>query len=252
MHVDWDRIIDTIQAGLVGFIIIVVTLCTATLILFDVLAGTGVDMFLTQGRLLVSIVISMATTGLLMALMFVGYSLVDKKGMNKSGKTIGWVVLFFAGAVFLLDVIFDSLSADVLSYGKIVTLSETTNENVHLMFRVLIGGISVVGEALAVAIIMGMPMLKGIINNALPPQYQSTQRNQTYRAPQSNQYRYDASRPVYSNIPKQTLVPASQIKRPAPRTQASFAPEPRYPTYHPMTLLDLNAEDEDNAKQAEA
>jgi hypothetical protein len=222
MRVNWDRTIDTIQAGLVWFVIM--TLCTATLILFDVLAGTGVDYFLTQGNLLVSVVISMATTGLLMALMFIGYSMIERKGMNKSAKTVGYSMLVFAFGVFCLDVVFDSLSADVLSFGKIVALSETTNANVHLMFRVLIGGISVVGEALAIAIIMGMPVLKGIINNALPPSYQSTQNGQTYRPPQNqNQYRYDTTSPVFNSIPKKKpdLVPASSPQRPVyPRPAA--------------------------------
>ena len=199
-QIDWDSVIDGIQAALIWFVITVVTLCTATLILFDVLAGTGVDYFLTRENLFVSVIISMATTGLLMALMFVGYNLIEKKNASRNSKSIGWVILIFSFGVFCLDVIFDSLSADILSFGMIVNLANQPNASVHWMFRALLAGISVVGEALAIAIIMGMPVLKGIVRNALPISYQSTQRNQTRPI---NQYRNDISNnPLYANIPK--------------------------------------------------
>ena len=59
-----EKTIDSIQEGLVWFVVSVITLCIAVLFLFDVLAGTGTMLFLTGGKEWQSVVISLATTGL--------------------------------------------------------------------------------------------------------------------------------------------------------------------------------------------
>lgn len=208
---NWDNVIDRLQTGLVWFVIIVTVVCTCALILFDVLVGAGTMYFLTQQNVWVSVVISMATTGLLMALMFIGYNL--SKNENDGIQYAGWGVAILAFAVYCLDVYFDSLTADILRFGSIVQ----TEEMVHYLFRALLGGISTIGEAMAISIIVGMPVLKTIINNAIPSQYRQ------YRPAQSQQrqtqQRYEQTVP--SSIPRAVPKP-----RPAPK------PSEDYPSYH--------------------
>jgi len=101
--------------------------------------------------------------------MFIGYTVISSKGKGKLG--VGVVLLIVAFGVYCLDVYFDSLTADYLRFGRIVSMKEyPLSQDVHLLFRVLIGGISTVGESLAVAIILGMPLLKKVISDALPKQ----------------------------------------------------------------------------------
>jgi hypothetical protein len=232
MRPDWNKIIDGVQTGLVWFVIILVTTCTATLILFDVFAGTGIDYYLTQGNLEASIAVSMATTGLLMALMFIGYSMMEKK---RSGliKSVGMIILVISGAVFCTDVIFDGLTADILSFGTVMNLSTVPNAWVHWLFRFLLGGISMIGEALAVAIIIGMPVLKGIIGDALPNYGQP--RQSTYQPPR-NQQTYRSATSVPAALQNSAYNTAYKAK-PAPIQTTFMAPEP---TYSPISYDEPN------------
>ena len=158
----FNKTIDTIQSMLVGFVIVVVTVCIAVLFLFDVLAGTGTMLYLTGGKAWQSVVISLSTTGLLFALMFIGYSLTDNK--NQFIQQVGKFIMLMSGLIYLEDVIFDALLADILRYG---TLGSVAPDSIQWMFRVLLGGISTVGDALAFAMILGMPVLKNVISSAL-------------------------------------------------------------------------------------
>jgi len=178
----WDKAIDWLQAAMLWFLVIVVAVCVLTLILFDILVGAGVMMYLTGENLEASIFISLATSGLLIALMVIGYMLMDKDKKGMKGVGIG--VLLLALGVYGLDIFFDSLTADYLRFGTIISLdSLIENEQmIHMLFRALIGGISTIGESLAMAIIVGMPVLKEIINNALPDRYSSTVKRSVPRA----------------------------------------------------------------------
>lgn len=218
-NTNWDNVIDFLQAGLVWFVIIVVVICTCALVLFDVLVGAGAMYFLTQQNAWVSITISTATTGLLMALMFISYNL--SQNTSQSVKNIGYVVVILAFLVYVLDVYFDSLTADILRFGQIVS----TEEVVHNLFRALLAGISTIGEAMAVSIIVGMPVLKTIINNAIPAQYRSLR--STTAAPthiQRNNYT------VPTSIPRAS----KPTPQPAPVERTSTVPEPTYVKYHPV------------------
>ncbi len=209
MSVDkFETTIDAIQGMLVWFVVAVITISIAVLFLFDVLAGTGTMLFLTNGKMWQSVVISLATTGLLFALMFIGYMLMESKA--GSYKSVGGLVLFMAGIIYIMDIIFDALLADILRYGTIGIA-----DNLQWMFRVLIGGISTVGDALAMALIVGLPVLKNIIGNAIgskkndsgsnQPQGKRVDRNQRqqeleqqYRAPKPQQ---PTPRPYPQNNP---------------------------------------------------
>lgn len=224
-RINWDNVIDTIQVGLVWFVISVITCCTVVLILFDVLAGAGVMNYLTSGNLPVAFVISLATTGLLLALMFIGYSLVDVD--SNASKAFGYTALLLSFGVFVVDVIFDSLTADVLRYSTIVSIKNIDMPNIHLMFRILIGGISTMGEPLSVAIIVGMPVIKVFINKAMPISRQFTQ-------PMKVAKTYNKDLPL--SIPR-----ASSIVKPQPpmRTNPMSGVEP---TYHPVSYQSKKSE----------
>lgn len=222
MRINWDAVIDKLQVSLIAFVIAVVAVCTATLILFDVAVPAGGSMtFLTSGDKVTAWGISLATTGLLMALMFTAYSLIgSKKGTPKFYSGIAILVVSFA--VYCMDIAFDSLSADVFRFNTIVSIKNIENPSVHIMFRALIGGISTVGEALAIAIILGMPVLKQFINNALPLSHRSTQQN-SYVPPANNSNRYNAQSPVMNSLPRQAPKPVQTA-----RTTSE-------PTYHPVS-----------------
>ena len=231
--VNWDSVIDTVQAGLVWFVIFVVTICTATLVLFDVLAGAGVMNFLTSNNLLVAIFISLATTGLLLALMFIGYTMSEKE--NALAKSVGWTLLGVAFLVYCIDIYFDSLTADVLRFAAIVSVKDITNPQVHMLFRALIGGISTVGEALAVSIIVGMPVLKKFINNAMPVSRRS------YTAPRTQSYNstIPLSIPRADQAVTQRVRPAAELIRPktaTPTPRQRGGPILPEPTYHPIGM----------------
>lgn len=164
----WDGLIDFIQGLMIFLLIVVVAVCIFTLVAFDGVVGTGSMLYLTNQNLRASVVISLATSGLLMALMFIGYSAVTKY-KNSFVRTAGTFILVVAGLIYLLDIYFDSLTADYLRYGRFVVLTDLPYHDkiIQGLFRSLIGGLSTVGESLAVAIILGMPVLKSIIADSL-------------------------------------------------------------------------------------
>lgn len=217
-NINWESVIDKLQAALVWVVIAVLVFCTVILLAFDSLAGTGIGMNLTRGNLLASVTISLATTGLLTAVAFLAY-LANDKGYGTVGTALTVVSVIF----LLIDIYMDSLGADILHYGQIVMVKNVieAERTVHVLYRVLIGGLSTVGEPLALAIIVGMPVLKDIIENAMP----ISQRGYTTRPQQRPQ------------PPQQRTYPASiptQQQRPAPRPQPT-GPQ-KEPTYHPVSF----------------
>lgn len=211
--INWTNVIDQLQAALVWAVIGVLATCTIILLAFDSLAGAGINYELTRGNMLASVTISLATTGLLTAVAFLAY-LADRNDYGVASKILMLVSVIFLG----IDIYFDALGADILHYGQIISIKDLpqATKGVHTIYRLLIGGLSTVGEPLALAIITGMPVMKEIIKNAIPvsqqayqprPQQQTTQRN------------YPAS------IPQ---------RQPQPRTEAAQHTV-KEPTYHPVS-----------------
>ena len=167
----WTKVIDGIQESMVWVLIVMMAVCILALTLFDVLAGTGTMLKLTRDNVQVSVFISLATSGLLMSMMMISYQMISKK-KSKASSGIGIWILIVALGISALDVYFDSLTADYLRFNFIVSVRDFPaglgDRNLHILFRVLMGGISVAGEPLAISIILGMPTLKLIISNALP------------------------------------------------------------------------------------
>lgn len=229
MKFDWDKAIDYIQFGMLWFVVAVLVLCVSVLILFDVLAGAGVMTYLTANNVPASVFISLATSGLLLALMVIGYAATNKKATLQ----LGWIVILIAFGVYCLDVYFDSLTADYLRFGSIMELKDLASPNIQILFRGLIGGISTVGEALAMSIIMGMPLLKEIINKAIPASLR-----QAPKPTSSNPIPEYAQK---EQIRNQQNVPTNQTQRQAPRPQSNFPAQLKAQmrentTYHPVTM----------------
>ena len=158
------------------------------------------------------------------------------KRQTKLTQNVGYVVLAFSGLIFFTDIVFDALTADILSFGVVMNLASVQNAWVHWLFRILLGGMSLVGEALALAIIMGMPVLKEMIGDALP-NYPTG----TYRPPQNQQRSqpYRSTTPAYNNIPAGIPRAApKQVVRPVPVQTTFMAPEP---TYTPIGYDDPNS-----------
>lgn len=216
--INWTNVIDQLQAALVWAVIGVLATCTIILLAFDSLAGAGINYELTRGNILASVTISLATTGLLTAVAFLAY-LADRADFGIVSK-----ILVVASVIFLgIDIYFDALGADILHYGQIIAIKDLpqATKGVHAIYRLLIGGLSTVGEPLALAIITGMPVMKEIIKNAIPASQQTYQtRPQTQ--PQSTQRNYPAS------------IPQAIRQAPQPRTEASPRPA-QEPTYHPVS-----------------
>jgi hypothetical protein len=184
--------------------------------LFDTLAGIGIMYYLTNGNWLASLIISLATSGLLILLMVLFYS-------NQESP-----VLFVVTAViFLLDVAFDSLSADVMRFGAYSNLSGVSDAGLHWMFRILIGGLSTVGDAVAMAIVVGMPVIKNILHDALPKKRP---------APQKIAPPPGARPPAFTTQP-QKYVP--QNKPPVGGRPPQYPPQPKHePTYQNLFRKD--------------
>lgn len=247
---DWDKTIDNIQFGMLWFVVSILVICVFVLILFDVLAGAGVMTYLTNGNVPASVFISLATSGLLISLMVLGYS--ASSNTNKKTISIGKLIGVVAFGVYCLDVYFDSMTADYLRFNQIMVLKDIPNYQVHLLFRILIGGISTVGEALAMAIILGMPILKEIINKAIPESMRTSNNNQSNSSQsQSHNNNGQSQRPVNNGQPQnqsrgngqpnnqsqrpiQSNIQSNQ-NRPTPRP-AGIGVQTSDQTYHPISM----------------
>lgn len=237
-NINWESVIDKLQAALVWVVIAVLVFCTIILLAFDSLAGTGIGMNLTRGNLTASITISLATTGLLTAVAFLAY-LANSKGYGAIGKSLAIVSVIF----LLIDIYMDALGADILHYGAIVMVKNVpeAERTVHVLYRVLIGGLSTVGEPLALAIIVGMPVLKDIIENAIPvsqrgytprPQPKPQPQRNTMTVQQMSAY-MEQDRAQRQAQQQQNAPVATQRLTPTPRPQP-IGPQ-KEPTYHPVS-----------------
>jgi hypothetical protein len=249
-HFDWDKTIDNIQFGMLWFIVAILVVCVSVLILFDILAGAGVMTYLTNENVVASVFISLATSGLLISLMVLVYS--ASSNTNKKTVSVGKMIGVIAFGVYCLDVYFDSMTADYLRFDQIMVLKDIPNYPVHLLFRILIGGISTVGEALAMSIILGMPILKEIINKAIPESMRTSggqndngnnnnNNNQNNNRPQNNQGGNN-NNPQRNNMPQQTSNLTARLPQQQSQRTQEFRPAPkpseqREPTYHPMNEM---------------
>lgn len=149
---------------IVGVTLLVTIFALISLILSDIITGqvTGAHIS-TNGWF--GLFVSFATTGMLIgcgALLFKFW-----KESNYLG--FGVIALVFLG-LQSADVYFDAVSVDIMRFGKIIFSSEMPDAAeaiAHNVYRFLVGGISLVGEPLAIGSLVMFPALKKFVSNIL-------------------------------------------------------------------------------------
>jgi len=178
MYINWSKVVDTIQVFMVGVVLTILTVCIVLLLAFDSVVGAGAMFEMTQGIAKYAIVISLVTTGLQTAIAFMAYL-----SANRGLSSLSWLLVGMTGVLWVIDIYFDSLTADILRYGTFIQIGSMvagTEKTTQILFRTLIGGTSSIGEFLGIAIIVGMPELKQFITNAIP---KSSRVQTTYTPP---------------------------------------------------------------------
>ncbi len=195
----WEKRVEAIQEIMLWLVIIFTAITILAFIFFDAVAGTGIMFFLTRGNLLVSIGISLSTSGLLNVLMLLTYV------MNKSKTTnISKIFLVIAGLFYVIDIVLDSLTADVLAYGTVVTNEQMIVPWLHWTYRVLIGGLSSFGDALGFATILGLTTLKDIFKDIIPKN-KSTNQGRPFSKPYGKNPTYSPKKRVPEGFDPQIL-----------------------------------------------
>lgn len=196
----------------------------------DVYTGKIVGTHLTQDDMF-GLLVSFATTGLIVAAIGV---LVE--GFNNQWNS--WLVLMvglIVAALLGIDAFFDGVSVDIKRFGEIVSVStylSAPEATAHNFYRILVGGISLIGEPLATVSVMFFPAMKkflrGLFNDLgldpapSRPGMPSTNPNSGSNYPRPAQ----RPNPVYGNYPspqKSSSALGNFQSRPIPR-----------PAYHPV------------------
>jgi len=171
---------------IVGLTLFVSIAALVSLVLSDVITGQVTGSHISTSKWF-GLFVSFATTGMLIgcgALLFKFWN--DKNYIGFSG-----VFLVFA-CLQSADVYFDAVSVDIMRFGKIIFSSEipsAAEAMAHNIYRFLVGGISLVGEPLAIGSLVMFPALKKFISSFLSdlnfeekpqykPQYQNMQKPQ--------------------------------------------------------------------------
>jgi len=157
------RMFDLGPYILAVFSFLVAVSALVSLIGIDVLAGQVSVEHMSNNQ--VGWFTSLATTGLIMALM--GTVLYGVKEQWNGGILIAVCVV--ALIPISIDVYFDYLAPDILRFGSFVDLAVTltgAEQMPHLLFRILIAGISLIGEPLAATSIIIFPVLRELFDGA--------------------------------------------------------------------------------------
>lgn len=130
----------------------------------DVFTGAVTISHMTQGDTFTAALISLATTGLLIGFMAVLYLAVTRKWVSWQK----WILLSVVVFLFAIDFYFDMLAADIIRYGQFITIGALPagpEQTTHTLFRVLLAGLSTLGETLASAAIVLLPQLNEVFKS---------------------------------------------------------------------------------------
>lgn len=209
-NTNWSKVLDGISVFMVWVGLIMLVVCVLVLLLLDTFIGAGSMMVLTGGNVPASLVLSMATTGLLTSLAFIGY--LAKK---RDAGALSVVAMILVVVAMSIDIYFDSLTADILRYnGQFVSwmsMPAGVEKNTHLVWRTLIAILSLIGEFLAFAIIVGMPELKKFFTDNIP-----VEKNSMYNA---NSNRRD----LPNNLPRKSS-PGQGFQQ-KPKNNGNYRPQ---------------------------
>jgi len=159
-----NMFIDLAPMVILIFTIAITIAALMALVSADPLIGGFTMMFMSGGDPYYGGLVSLATTGLVIA----GVGTVFF-GIRKGWEW--WVivlVLLPTIAVSVLDMDFDGLAADFWRYGKLVEKSHFASDlewKTHLKLRWLLRGISLVGDTMAGMALVIFPVIKELIQN---------------------------------------------------------------------------------------
>lgn len=191
--------------------------------------------------------VSMATTGLLTC--FIALAVKARKDKWP----ITWIIGFGLMAVSIqtLDIYFDSLSVDIKRFGAIIAVADQLSHpetTAHILFRALVGIISLVGEPMATVGIFTFPIMKELLNSMLKDVRASI--NEEIPRRQATQTAYQASKSVQPFVVTRnkpidtTSLPANRyrpVPKPRPVESASFYTSPvSNSTYHQIRSVNAS------------
>jgi len=198
---------------IVGVTLFVTIAALISLILSDIITGQVTGAHISTNKWF-GLFVSFATTGMLVAC----GALLFKFWNDGNYIGFGITLLVFIGLQGA-DIYFDAVSVDIMRFGKIVFSSEMTDKPeamAHNIYRFLVGGISLVGEPLAVGSLVMFPVLKKFISNTIKgiEFSQNVHPHQDFSA-QSNKSKYVAQhKPKYVSKGKPVNVPQSIVHSP--------------------------------------
>lgn len=163
----FDSLISGIQNVLMGLAITFTGAGILALLLVDTIIGAGFfEHFISEP--FVAIVASLATDGLINVLMATGVVLLSEPQNGR--KRFAWAnkktistVLMLAAIPAILDMLGDGLFADILRHGTVTS----TPDGVDWLLRIMFASISMVGNPLAMFLILGFDVVKGVLSDVI-------------------------------------------------------------------------------------
>lgn len=159
-----DKVTTVAPYLIVGITLLVTILALISLILSDIITGQVTGAHISTNSWF-GLFVSFSTTGMLIgcgALLFRFWQEGNYLGF-------GVTLLVFLG-LQSADVYFDAVSVDIMRFGKIIFASEMPDPAeamAHNIYRFLVGGISLVGEPLAIGSLVMFPALRKFVSGIL-------------------------------------------------------------------------------------
>lgn len=247
-----DRLIHAMLDGgpyvvtVVGFLVALLAILALTGT--DIYAGAYTTRHMSGNNDFFGWMFSLATTGLTLAAITALFKGIDVKGTNKAwSKGIIWTLGIITFLLIAADTYLDMLVVDLMRFGEFVTVTErlsSAEATAHWIFRILMGGVSLIGEPLAAAAIAIFPVLADFFD-AMTGNKREREREPsrtTSSNPTTTSFR-PVTKPV-TNTPQSLRTPAftsrqpsNDARKPVPSAQQSQRPLYNEPTYHPVGIL---------------
>jgi hypothetical protein len=207
---------------IVGVTLLVTISSLISLILSDVITGQVAGAHISTNGWF-GLFVSFATTGML-----IGCGALLVKFWRESNYLGFGITLSIFLSLQSADVYFDAVSVDIMRFGKIIFSSEmpdAAEAMAHNIYRFLVGGISLVGEPLAIGSLVMFPALKKFISDTLKDiSFHETPQSYPYQKP-VNQHRQSQYKPQHKPIHVNNTMFSDGNQKPQSTVHT--------PTYHP-------------------
>lgn len=216
---------------IVGITFLVTILALVSLILSDVITGQVAGAHIST-NFWFGLFVSFSTTGMLIGC----GSLLVKFWRESSYLSFGILVFIFIG-LQSADVYFDAISVDIMRFGKIIFSSEmpdAAEAMAHNIYRFLVGGISLVGEPLAIGSLVMFQALKKFISDTMQDMnFYDNQGSSFQNRPQNRPQNHPQNRPAHKPQPTAAPQNAPGGKLVSPVFNGKYTDRYKEPTYHP-------------------